>query len=145
VCDDPDVRYYDLDGANARLEEVRPLLERLRADRDAAAAAQRDLTAFRESDGDDEHAAEVERREEGIRALVHRMQADVAQLEAWDVTLRDIGSGLIDFPALAGGRPIWLCWRLAEDDVRFWHRQDEGFVNRKPITELPVDGSGPVS
>ena len=52
------------------------------------------------------------------------MQASVQQIDDWGVTLRDISSGLIDFPALAMGRPIWLCWRLGEDNIAWWHEVD---------------------
>lgn len=129
-------RYYGIDEANARLGELRPLLERLRADRDAVAVAQSELTQARATNGSAEHAEEIARREADIREIVHRMQAAVGQIEEWGITLRDIGAGLIDFPALANGRPIWLCWRLGEDAVEWWHENDRGFDHRKPLMEL---------
>ncbi len=129
-------RFYDIDAANARLEELRPVLERLRTDRDEIADQQRELVRHRETDGSREHAQELQRREDAIRDLVRRMERAVAQIDAWDVTLRDIGSGLIDFPALANGRPIWLCWRLGEGDIAWWHELETGFAARKPLLEL---------
>jgi hypothetical protein len=129
-------RYYDIDAANARLDEIRPLLEGLRNDRDSIAEAQGDLRRLRETDGSAEHAAEMQRLEASIVAAVKRMEQAVAQIEAWSVTLRDIGTGLIDFPALASGRPIWLCWRLGEDDIGWWHEASEGFASRRSLLEL---------
>jgi len=130
------VRYYDIDAANARVEEVRPVLESLRADRDEIAEAQRDLVRFRESNGSSDHAAELARKEQHVKEIVRRMELAVAQIEAWSVTLRDIGTGLIDFPALVSGRPIWLCWRLGEGNIDWWHEFDSGFSSRRPIAEL---------
>jgi len=130
------VRYYDIDAANARVDEVRPLLESLRSDRDEIAEAQRELARFRESNGNSDHAAELARREQHIKETVRRMELAVAQIEAWSVTLRDISSGLIDFPALVSGRPVWLCWRLGEGDIDWWHEFDSGFSSRRPIAEL---------
>jgi hypothetical protein len=130
------VRYYDIDAANARVDEVRPVLESLRSDRDEIADAQRDLVRFRESNGSSDHAAELARREQHIKEIVRRMELAVAQIEAWSVTLRDIGSGLIDFPALVSGRPVWLCWRLGEGDIDYWHEFDSGFSSRRPIADL---------
>ena len=101
------VRYYDIDAANARVAEVRPVLEGLRSDRDEIAEAQRELARFRESNGSSDHAAELARREQHIKEIVRRMELAVAQIEAWSVTLRDIGTGLIDFPG-AGERPADL-------------------------------------
>jgi hypothetical protein len=39
----------------------------------------------------------------------------------------------VDFPARLNNEEIYLCWRLGEDRIRFWHRPDEGFAGRKPI------------
>jgi hypothetical protein len=52
------------------------------------------------------------------------------------VTLRDISTGLIDFPALANGRPIWLCWRLGENNIAWWHESNTGYDSRQPLAEL---------
>ena len=130
-------RYYDLDSAAARLEEVRPLLEELRSDRDRVAELQAELVAFRRTNGNITHAEELGRREEALAEIVRRMESSVRRIDEWDVTLRDIGSGLIDFPALVGGRPVWLCWRLGEAEIGYWHAHDEGFSGRRPLAELP--------
>jgi hypothetical protein len=47
--------------------------------------------------------------------------------------VRDIEQGLIDFPGLRGGRQIYLCWRLGEDAVNFWHDRETGFAGRQPL------------
>jgi hypothetical protein len=130
-------RYYGIDEANLRLAELRPLLEQLRADRNRVAELQRDLTRGRQTNGSAEHAEELAEIEDEEREIVRRMQTSVGQIDAWGVTLRDIGSGLIDFPALANGRPIWLCWRLGEDDsIGWWHEVTSGFDSRQPLSEL---------
>jgi hypothetical protein len=129
-------RFYDLDDANARLTDLRPLLEQLKADRDAVAKAQAALVRFSQTNGDPRHAAGLQQRQEEIRGLVGRMRDAVEQIDRWDVTLRDIENGLVDFPALASGRPIWLCWRLGEGDIEWWHEHDTGFDARRPLMEL---------
>ena len=131
------MHYYSIDEAKARLAEVRPLLEGLRADRDAIALAQQDQQLRAATNGSADHASEVAETDARIRAMATRMRATVTQLVEWDVELRDIGTGLIDFPALANGRPIWLCWRLGEpEDIRWWHEHDTGFDRRQPLAEL---------
>ncbi len=129
-------RFYDIDAANERLTELRPVLESLRADRDEVAEAQADLVRFRGTNGNRLHADELKRRDDAIRAIVRRMQRAVARIEGWGVTLREIEGGLVDFPALVSGRPVWLCWRLGEAAVGFWHEHDTGFADRKPLIEL---------
>ena len=129
-------RFYDIDSANARLSDLRPVLTQLKEDRDAVAEAQAELVRFSQTNGDPRHAGGLQERQERVRRLVRRMRKAVAQIEEWDVTLRDIESGLIDFPALANGRPIWLCWRFGEDDIGWWHEQNTGFDGRRPLLEL---------
>ena len=137
ICDDLVVRYYSIDDANDRLTDVRLLLEQLRADRDAIALLQQDQQLRAATNGSSDHVSELTAGAARIRTLVTRMRDTVIQLDAWDVTLRDIGTGLIDFPALANGRPIWLCWRLGEPDtIGWWHELDTGYDSRQPLAEL---------
>lgn len=143
-------QFYSIDDANARLVELRPLLERLRAqradlvrlrdlavDRISSVEAREEAPAGRGGGGerpeDDEELRRIRMRMQGI---VDQMQAAVGQIDAWGITLRDIESGLVDFPALVNGRQVWLCWRLGEDDVDWWHELSTGFDSREPLAEL---------
>ncbi len=128
--------YYDLAEANERVARLRPILSSLRDDRDAIASAQRHLEELREADDLKSRRAELLEEQGRMTATVRRMEAAVRQIDAWGISLRDIGSGLVDFPALVNGRPIWLCWRLGEDDIAFWHELEAGVAGRRPLIEL---------
>jgi hypothetical protein len=71
-----------------------------------------------------------------MQGLIDQMQAGVTRLVERDVTLREIETGLIDFPALANGRLIWLCWRLGEAEVDWWHELGDGFTGRRRLADL---------
>ena len=71
-----------------------------------------------------------------MQGLVDQMQAGALQLDGWGIQLREIATGLVDFPALVSGRPIWLCWRLGEKQVEWWHETSEGFEARRRIEDL---------
>ena len=129
-------RYYGLDDAAERLTEVRPILEALRDDARRLRRARDELLGLRRSNGAPGAAAAAAQREQAVVAIAERMRDSVAQLEAWDVELRDIETGLIDFPALANGRPIWLCWRFGEEGIGWWHDVNVGFAGRRPLIEL---------
>ena len=86
------------------------------------------------AEGDD---PELRRLRLRMRGIVDQMQADVAWLDDRSIVLRDIATGLLDFPALAAGRQVWLCWRLGEDRVEYWHGTEEGYPGRKPLAALP--------
>ena len=129
-------RFYSIDQADARLRELSPLLGKLRTARTEVAAVRGELDRFRTTNGNAEHAAELKAREDRIRALVYRMERYVSQLVAWDISLRDIETGLVDFPALVNGRQVCLCWRLGEERVGSWHELDDGFAGRRPLIDL---------
>jgi hypothetical protein len=134
-------RFYTIDAANERLPEVGELLERLR-DQRAELVELRDRAAdrlkTRAGGGDGPAEADPELRAIRLRmqGLIDQMQAAVVQLDGWDVVLRDIKTGLIDFPALVSGRQIWLCWRLGEGPIEWWHELEAGFGGRQALIEL---------
>ncbi len=66
------------------------------------------------------------------------MQAAVERLDAWDVTLRDIETGLVDFPALVAGRQVWLCWRLGEGGYAKWGPRNLSVRPRKLPARIPA-------
>lgn len=133
-------RYFDIDAANEALTEVGPLLATLSDQRtelirlrDRTLAAHAAASSGATAELDDEESQRIRLRMQGI---IDQMTAAVAQIDGLGITLRDIERGLIDFPALSGGRQVWLCWQLGEDDVAFWHELDTGFGSRRPLIEL---------
>ena len=140
-------RYYTIDEANGALPEVERILAALRDQRGELIELRDRAVAAAPPEGETP-SPDVQEQIRVLRlsmqGLIDQMQAGVARLVELDVTLRDIATGLIDFPALVSGRPIWLCWRLGERDaVEFWHPHDQGFDSRRPLAELPSGrGSG---
>ena len=65
--------------------------------------------------------------------LAELLRAAVEKIQATGCVVKDLDIGLLDFPALINNEEVYLCWRLGEERIRFWHRQDEGFAGRKPI------------
>lgn len=141
--------FYDFDLANARLPELRETLLSLRALK-AEVATLRDriveLNAPQAVPGGVapipagparvEADAETLRLRMRMQGLVDQMIATVAQIDSWNIQLREIESGLVDFPALVSGRPVWLCWRLGEDEVAWWHEVSSGFEGRQRMEDL---------
>lgn len=58
--------------------------------------------------------------------------------------VKDLDMGLLDFPARINDEDVYLCWRLGEDRIRFYHRQDEGFSRRKPLDPRDADYHRPI-
>jgi hypothetical protein len=147
-------RYYSIDDANALLPELAAVIERLRGQREELvdlrnAFENRQVEVHGGPDGHADADApgqdpapeqddpELRRLRLRMRGIVDQMSADVAWLDQRSIVLRDIATGLLDFPALASGREVWLCWRSGEPGIGFWHGQEEGFAGRRPLAQLP--------
>lgn len=57
----------------------------------------------------------------------------VAAFEQREILIKDLERGLVDFPAIIGGREVFLCWEEGEEDVGFWHELDGGFAGREQL------------
>jgi len=66
------------------------------------------------------------------------------KIHATGCIVKDLEVGLLDFPSRIDGEEVYLCWRLGEDRIRFYHRQDEGFSGRKPIDPRDADYRNPI-
>ena len=75
-----------------------------------------------------------ERRDRASQGLRKAIQ-DLIDL---GVQLKDLDSGLVDFPTLFRGREVYLCWKIGETSIEFWHGE-EGFRGRKPIDQDFLD------
>jgi len=65
--------------------------------------------------------------------LTESLQGALEKIQSTGCVVKDLDVGLLDFPAVIDNEEVYLCWRLGEERIRFWHRQDEGFASRKPI------------
>jgi hypothetical protein len=67
-----------------------------------------------------------------IRTLAE-MQGLLGEFQQREIQVKDVDRGLIDFPAIIGGREVFLCWELGEERVEFWHDLDSGYGGRERI------------
>jgi hypothetical protein len=67
-----------------------------------------------------------------------RFSRGLAQIDAWGVIVRDLDTGICDFPALRGEREVYLCWRVGEERIEWWHETDAGFAGRQPLDDETV-------
>ena len=66
-------------------------------------------------------------------AAARTLQQAVDKIHEFGCLVKDLDIGLIDFPTLFQGEEVYLCWKLGEHGIRFWHGVSEGFRGRKPI------------
>jgi hypothetical protein len=76
---------------------------------------------------------EAARLEADAQALAAEIDRYLAELGELGVEFKAFDVGLVDFPGERDGRPIYLCWRLGEPEVEYWHELDAGFAGRQPL------------
>ena len=62
-----------------------------------------------------------------------RLDEILHRLQDMEIEVKDLASGLIDFPALRDGTVVYLCWKHGEGSIQFWHEIEAGFAGRQPI------------
>lgn len=138
----PPVRYFTPAEANAALEQVRPLVEQLvaaRVEHIAALERQEELERKIRGNGGGIPPATLADATADVDARANRLAKLVDEINEQGAAVKDLDSGLIDFPALRNGETVLLCWQLGEDEIRFWHGTDDGYAARRP---LPFDEEG---
>jgi len=129
-------RIFTPEEANAALAELRPLVEAMVAAKRALDEAQeeRDDVARRiAGNGGGIPPAELGALEEAVATAATELAAAIASIQALGVLVKDLDSGLVDFPAKRDGEDILLCWQLGEDEVAYWHGLEDGYAGRQPL------------
>ncbi|HKV47893.1 MAG TPA: DUF2203 domain-containing protein [Candidatus Acidoferrales bacterium] len=76
--------------------------------------------------------------------LHETVEGALERIQATGCVVKDLDIGLLDFPARIDNQEVYLCWKLGEDRIRFYHRQDEGFAGRKPLDPRDTDYQNPI-
>jgi hypothetical protein len=121
-------KHYTREEATALLPQVRGWLERLAILRQELERSDKRLTSLM-SPGNDLGGDLVNR---WIRTLAE-MQGLLGEFQQREIRVKDVDRGLLDFPAIIGGREVFLCWELGEERVEFWHDLDSGYGGRERI------------
>ncbi len=119
-------RVFTLDEAAAYLPALRERLPRLRDARRALIAASERITEAVAVDGGGVAGTDWYRAQDTLRT-------DLEWIVGSGIVLRDPDAGLIDFPADRDGQEVFLCWRLGEPAIAWYHEVHSGFTGRKPL------------
>jgi hypothetical protein len=122
-------RYFTLAEANTTLETIRPLMDEIQSIRNNIIAHQPEAwPAIEKSAGNGGNPT--------LSKLVEdfdRLDKVLHQILETGAQVKDINTGLLDFPALREGQEVYLCWKHGEGQIAFWHEIDAGFAGRQPI------------
>jgi hypothetical protein len=128
-------RLFTRDEADSMLPHVAPLLwqaRELKKKHDEYAAQIEALKAQAKGNG---HGTDVElaHARNGQASAAAEINALIERVKAMGPEVKDIGMGLIDFRSEKEGRVIYLCWKLGEERVEWWHELNTGYASRERL------------
>ena len=129
-------KYFSVEEANRSLPLVRAIVEDIvRQSRLVDGLQQRVQRVLRERrrPSDDLYSEELAQTQNELEVEEDKLQTYAAELQNLGVELKSDEIGLCDFRSMMNGREIYLCWRLGEPQVMFWHELDAGFAGRQAL------------
>jgi hypothetical protein len=122
--------------AEAAVAQLRPLVARMvERHRELRALQERErgLLMRIASNGGDLTPSDVTELRAELERVADDLRRGVEEIEATGAVVKDLATGLVDFPSERNGETVYLCWQLGEASIAFWHRVDEGFAGRQPL------------
>ncbi|MGH9430375.1 MAG: DUF2203 domain-containing protein [Terriglobia bacterium] len=114
-----------LERAQERRKSIEPL------EQDLAMAAARIMMA---GGSQPPYQELVKKKNERDKVMTH-IEEIIKTIQETGCVVKDLEEGLVDFPAIVDGEEVYLCWKLGEARIGFWHSMDEGFAGRKPLED----------
>ena len=133
------MKTFTLDEAQSLLPVLESLLKRAMEGRRAAQLVEAELNELPQriylSGGMRVNSASVAKQRAEIDEHLKQAQESVAEIDAIGVQVKDLDSGLLDFPCRINGEVVLLCWRMGERAIEHWHTIEAGFQGRQPLDE----------
>jgi hypothetical protein len=136
---DDDIKTFTLDEAQALLPVLETLLKRAIEGKKAAESIEGNMQDLARkiflSGGLLVDIARVRRQRATLETHLQAAKDSVAEIDAIGVQVKDLDTGLLDFPCEIDGDIVLLCWKLGESSIDFWHTVEDGFRGRQPIDD----------
>jgi hypothetical protein len=133
------MKTFTLDEAQSLLPVLESLLKRAVQGRRAAQLVESELNELPQriylSGGMRVNSANVAKQRAEIDEHLKQVQESIAEIDAIGVQVKDLDSGLLDFPCRINGEVVLLCWRMGERAIEHWHTVEAGFQGRQPVDE----------
>ena len=121
-------KHYTRDEARALLPQIREWLRQLEVLRASVKKHDQRLESLLDA-GTDRGGQTVN---DWVRTMAD-LQHVIGEFQSREIFIKDPDRGLIDFPAIVGGREVFLCWENGEGDIEYWHDLETGFGGREPL------------
>ena len=121
-------KHYSRDEARALLPQIREWLQQLESLRASMKKHEQRVGSLLDA-GTDRGGQTVN---DWVRTMAD-IQHVLEEFRRREIFIKDPDRGLIDFPAIVGGREVFLCWENGEADVEYWHDLETGRGGREPL------------
>jgi hypothetical protein len=133
------MKIFTLEEANALLPVVESLLDRAIRAKEEAERLEGEMQLLRQriflAGGMTMDVGGVQRNRKDTEAHLQTAKDALAELDAIGVQVKDLDTGLLDFPTRVDGELVLLCWRRGETRIEYWHTVEAGFRGRQPLDE----------
>ncbi|HTS71213.1 MAG TPA: DUF2203 domain-containing protein [Terriglobia bacterium] len=140
-------KYFDRREAEELLPTITPWLEEARDEKQKIEAYKNELALVTSRitvmGGISPPLADLLHKKSGHDAAAERLVEVINRIQETGVLVKDVDVGLVDFPCLMEDEEVYLCWKLGEDRIAFWHGIDEGFAGRKPLDDPGAEPNPP--
>jgi len=128
-------KLFSLDDANALIPQLELVMEKMQR---LGMKVREEIATLARERGQpglpDLSTQQVLRLRPPLRPLFEEMAQAVQEIEKHGCHFKGLELGLVDFPAELGGEIVELCWQYGEKELAFYHRRDEGFAGRRPLS-----------
>ena len=121
---------FTLDEANAMVPWLEETFQRLKLVRQEFVSLQERISELTKSPGSADEASQLSA---SVELLSRQVEEGVEEILDRGIIVRDVSTGLVDFPSQREGREVYLCWIGGEEKIDFWHEPDRGFAHRAPL------------
>lgn len=133
------MRTFTLEEAQSLLPVLESLLKRAMEGRRSAQTAESSLNETAQriyfAGGMRVNTASIAQQRAELEAHLKLVRESIAEIDAIGVQVKDLESGLLDFPCRVDDEIVLLCWRMGEPAIEHWHTMEAGFQGRQPVDE----------
>lgn len=133
------MRTFSLDEAHSLLPVLESLLARAIEGKEEAERLDGEMQLLRQRiflhGGILVDVSAVQRNRKELEAAIQRAKDSIEEIDAIGVQVKDLDTGLLDFPTEIDGEIVLLCWKKGEEKIEFWHTVEAGFRGRQPLDD----------
>ena len=127
-------KYFTIQGAERLLPQIEKILSRtIKLNKALELLESIEIEVYEDNY---EELGRITKANKQFHKLSYEFYDNIEKLEEMGCLVKDLELGIVDFYHRFEGRDIFLCWKLGEKNVRFWHEIDAGYIERKPIFDF---------